>query len=65
MSDAQHYRTKDEVSEYQKIDPNNTTLEVIKKNKYLTEKEIEVINQESKKILSLMQFNLLRNHHFQ
>jgi pyruvate dehydrogenase E1 component alpha subunit len=31
MSDAQQYRTKDEVKEYQKIDPLNTTLEIIKK----------------------------------
>jgi len=48
MSDAQHYRTKDEVSEYQKIDPINTTLEYIKKNKFATEKEIEAIQQEVK-----------------
>lgn len=52
MSDAQHYRTKDEVSEYQKIDPINTTLEVIKKNKYLSEKEIEKINQEVKELIA-------------
>jgi pyruvate dehydrogenase E1 component alpha subunit len=48
MSDAQHYRTKDEVSEYQKIDPINTTLEYIKKNKFATEKEIEAIQKEVK-----------------
>ena len=41
MSDAQHYRTKDEVAEYQKIDLSLLVLEVIKKNKYATEKEIE------------------------
>ena len=52
MSDAQHYRTKDEVAEYQKIDPINTVLEVIKKNKYATEKEIEKINQEVKEIVA-------------
>ena len=52
MSDAQHYRTKDEVTEYQKIDPITTVLEVIKKNKYATEKEIEKINQEVKEIVT-------------
>ena len=52
MSDAQHYRTKDEVSEYQKIDPINTTLEIIKKNKYASEKEIEAINQEVKETIA-------------
>ena len=36
MSDAQHYRTKEEVKEYQKIDPINTTLDVILKKKYAT-----------------------------
>ena len=52
MSDAQHYRTKVEVSEYQKIDPINTTLEFIKKNKYASEKEIEAINQEVKETIA-------------
>lgn len=51
MSDAQHYRTKDEVAEYQKIDPITTVLEVIKNKKYASEKEIEDINQEVKKIV--------------
>ena len=52
MSDAQHYRTKDEVAEYQKIDPITTILEVIKKNKYASDKEIEKINQEVKEIVA-------------
>jgi pyruvate dehydrogenase E1 component alpha subunit len=52
MSDAQHYRTKNEVSGYQKIDPINTTLEVIKKNKYASENEIEAINQEVKETIA-------------
>ena len=52
MSDAQHYRTKDEVAEYQKIDPITNILEVIKKNKYATEKEIEKINQEVKETVA-------------
>ena len=52
MSDAQHYRTKDEVNEYQKIDPINTTLEFIKENKYASDKEIEAINQEVKETIA-------------
>ena len=52
MSDAQHYRTKDEVAEYQKIDPITTVLKVIKNKKYASEKEIEDINQEVKKIVA-------------
>jgi len=52
MSDAQHYRTKDEVKEYQKIDPINTTLDVIKENKYATEEEILAMQQEVKEIIA-------------
>tara|TARA_Y100000813_G_scaffold49951_1_gene34896 strand:- start:1206 stop:2201 length:996 start_codon:yes stop_codon:yes gene_type:complete len=52
MSDAQHYRTKDEVKEYQKIDPINTTLEYIKQNNCATDKEIESINEEVKKTIA-------------
>ena len=48
MSDAQHYRTKKEVQDYQKIDPINTTLDVILKKKYATEQEIETINKQVK-----------------
>ncbi|MAZ55348.1 MAG: pyruvate dehydrogenase (acetyl-transferring) E1 component subunit alpha [Flavobacteriales bacterium] len=51
MSDAQHYRTKEEVKEYQKIDPINTILEYIKQNNYASEKEIEAINEEVKKTI--------------
>ena len=52
MSDAQHYRTKDEVKEYQKIDPINTTLEYIKQNNCASHKEIEAINEEVKKTIA-------------
>ena len=52
MSDAQHYRTKDEVKEYQKIDPINTTLEVIRKNKFATEQEIEKIQNDVKEVIA-------------
>jgi pyruvate dehydrogenase E1 component alpha subunit len=51
MSDAQHYRTKDEVKEYQKIDPINTTLEIIRENKFANEKEIEKIQDEVKEVI--------------
>ncbi len=49
MSDPQKYRTKDEVSEWIDQDPILHTLDVIKKNKWLTEKEIEKINAWVKK----------------
>lgn len=52
MSDAQHYRTKKEVQEYQKIDPINTTLDIIMKKKYATEEEIEAINNEVKNTIA-------------
>jgi len=45
MSDAQHYRTKDEVAEYKKIDPIKQVLAVIQEKKYATEQEIKDINQ--------------------
>ena len=51
MSDAQHYRTKDEVEEYKKIDPITQVLDVIKENNYATEEEIETINQEVKDLV--------------
>ncbi|MGY5351199.1 pyruvate dehydrogenase (acetyl-transferring) E1 component subunit alpha [Wenyingzhuangia sp. IMCC45533] len=48
MSDAQHYRTKDEVAEYKKIDPITQVLDVIKEEAYLTEDEIKAINKDVK-----------------
>lgn len=48
MSDAQKYRTKDEVAEYQKIDPIIQVLDVIKSKKYASESEIEEINKRAK-----------------
>lgn len=44
MSDAQHYRTKEEVEEYKKIDPITQVLNTIKENNWATEEEIEVID---------------------
>ncbi len=52
MSDAQHYRTKDEVAEYKKIDPITQVLDVIKEKKYATEEEIDAINKEVKSMVS-------------
>lgn len=51
MSDPQKYRTKEEVEEYKKQDPIVQVLEVIKKKKYLTAKEIEAIEVETKEIV--------------
>lgn len=48
MSDAQKYRTKDEVAEYQKIDPITKVLELIKKKKWATDEEIQVIQDKVK-----------------
>jgi pyruvate dehydrogenase E1 component alpha subunit len=53
MSDAQLYRSKDEVEEYKKIDPITQVLDLIKDQKYATDKEIEVI-EKSKNISSRM-----------
>mgnify|MGYP000120482121 CR=1 FL=1 len=48
MSDAQHYRTKDEVNEYRKIDPITQVLEVIKTKKYATDAQIKTWDKEVK-----------------
>ena len=48
MSDAQKYRTKDEVVEYQKIDPITKVLDMIKKNKWATDQEIQAIQDQVK-----------------
>ena len=44
MSDAQHYRTKDEVAEYKKIDPISQVKELILSKKYASKKQIEEID---------------------
>ncbi|MEO2062602.1 MAG: pyruvate dehydrogenase (acetyl-transferring) E1 component subunit alpha [Christiangramia sp.] len=48
MSDAQKYRTKEEVAEYQKLDPITQVLDVIKEKKYASEKEIKAIEKRVK-----------------
>ncbi len=49
MSDAQHYRTKEEVEEYRKIDPIKQVLNVIEDNNYLSADEIKEIQSDVKK----------------
>lgn len=51
MSDAQHYRTKEEVAEYKKIDPITQVLNVIKDKKYATEAEIKAMDQAVKDLV--------------
>ncbi len=48
MSDAQQYRTKDEVEEYKKIDPITQILDVIKEKEYATAAEIASIEKDVK-----------------
>jgi len=51
MSDAQHYRTKEEVEKMKDEDPISYVLDIIYKKKYATESEIEVINQRVKTLV--------------
>jgi len=48
MSDAQHYRTKQEVEEYRKIDPIKQVLNIIEEKDYLSASEIKEIQNEVK-----------------
>lgn len=48
MSDAQHYRTKEEVEEYKKIDPITKVLDIIQEKGYATEEEIKKIDKRVK-----------------
>jgi len=52
MSDAQHYRTKDEVAEYQKIDPILISKEMLLKKKWASESEIEAIDARVKDLVA-------------
>jgi pyruvate dehydrogenase E1 component alpha subunit len=52
MSDAQHYRTKDEVEEYKKIDPITQVKDIILEKKYATETELKVIDKRVKALVS-------------
>lgn len=51
MSDPQKYRTKEEVLEYQEKDPIEHVLRVIRDNKWMTEKEIEAVEEEVKQVV--------------
>ena len=48
MSDAQHYRTKEEVEEYRKIDPISQVKEVILTKKYATQKDLHIVDKSIK-----------------
>ena len=51
MSDAQLYRSKDEVEEYKKIDPITQLLDIIKEKNYATEAQIEEIDERVKNLV--------------
>ena len=51
MSDAQLYRSKEEVEEYRKIDPITQVLDIIKEKNYATEAEIEIIDERVKDLV--------------
>lgn len=48
MSDPAKYRTKEELEEYKTLDPIESALQVIKKNKYATEAELKGIQEKVK-----------------
>lgn len=52
MSDAQHYRTKDEVAEYQKIDPILISKDMLLKKKWASAAEIEAIDARVKDLVA-------------
>ena len=52
MSDAQHYRTKEEVEEYKKIDPIKQVKDIILENKYATEADLKVIDKRVKDLVN-------------
>ena len=52
MSDAQHYRTKDEVAEYQKVDPIIIVKKMIEKKKWLDTKGFEKIDSKVKSLVA-------------
>lgn len=57
MSDAQHYRTKEEVAEFQKRDPIGIVQKVIQDKKYATEAELKEIDQRVKeRVLECVKF---------
>lgn len=55
MSDAQKYRTKEEVAEYQKIDPITQVRDIIKEKKYATDDQIKEIDKRVKEKVAACQ----------
>ncbi len=51
MSDPAKYRSKEEVEEYKKLDPIEQVLDTLKKNKWITEAEIEATEEKIKEIV--------------
>lgn len=51
MSDAQHYRTKEEVEEYKKIDPITQVKDVILEKNYASEDDIKAIDKKVKSLV--------------
>ena len=51
MSDAQHYRTKEEVEEYKKIDPITQVKDVILEKGYATEDDLKKIDKKVKDLV--------------
>ncbi|WP_443632796.1 pyruvate dehydrogenase (acetyl-transferring) E1 component subunit alpha [Candidatus Marifrigoribacter sp. Uisw_064] len=51
MSDAQHYRTKEEVAEKQKEDPITYVKDIILEKKYATEADLKVIDKRVKDLV--------------
>ena len=52
MSDAQKYRTKEEVNEYRKIDPITQVKDAIIHNNYASEDDIKVIDDRVKAMVA-------------
>lgn len=52
MSDAQHYRTKDEVNEYRKIDPITQIKELILDKKYASQEQLSQIDKRVKDLVN-------------
>jgi pyruvate dehydrogenase E1 component alpha subunit len=52
MSDAQTYRTKDEVEEYRKQDPIEKVLETLKKNKWIDDAGVEAMESKVKALVA-------------
>jgi pyruvate dehydrogenase E1 component alpha subunit len=51
MSDPRKYRSKQEEEQYQKSDPIELVLKVIRDKKYMTEKQIEAVYSKTKKVV--------------